>query len=177
MGAGAWIIAATLLTGEPPAVVARPINEITVFAKHTVNEVQGNAPKVRLGVKGGETELDWCDGSFIEYQPYAQEDPNLQPTFVAHNLCGGDAILYVKEVGTVIDIVDQNGMTSPYKVTEIRDIVSEGNTGDLLGIKGDLVLQTCNLDDRTIHFVAVEPVNKPQQPTAEQAAVQPVVHG
>ena len=121
---------------------------------------EGGNPTVTLGVAGGQVELDWCDGTFIQMAGY---DPDgslgLPPTYSAHNACGGDVMLNLP-VGTEMTVIDSDGISADYVITdEMRTQQFSTATSDLTGLDGDLILQSCFWDNATMRFISLEAAN------------------
>ncbi|MBF0816883.1 hypothetical protein E4U02_10710 [Microbacterium paludicola] len=115
----------------------------------------GEVPHAVLGASGTEQELDRCDGTFTEMLPYERDD--VPPVWAAHNNCGGDVILPL-EIGDQIDL-ERDGETTHYRVIDIRHTPKVwATTEGLIGIAGDLALQSCFYGDRTapMKFVGLE---------------------
>lgn len=114
-------------------------------------------PHVTLGDPGGQAELDACTGEFVEMVEYAEFHPGLQPTYSAHNGCGGDVLL-PWELGQEVDITGTDGQTRRYVVTDERVTAQVGvTTADIAGMDGELLLQTCFWVADDMRFVALEP--------------------
>lgn len=107
-----------------------------------------------LGASGGVTELERCDGTFTRMVAYGATQP---PVWAAHNDCDGDVILPWETGRDVTLTVD--GTPATYRVVDTRDTRKKGaNTGDLAGIGGDLVLQTCYYDEDRMKFIGLTPI-------------------
>lgn len=126
-------------------------------AKDVVHKaVPATEPIIRLGIDGGQAELDWCDGTWINQTSYV--DVLGKPSYSAHNGCGGDIILN-KGIGDTLKIQDQSGVISTYKVVDTfshpqaTTKISDLNTGT-----GEMLLQTCNWDSVTLKFVMLDKV-------------------
>ncbi|PPG02684.1 hypothetical protein C5E06_09530 [Pseudoclavibacter sp. RFBI5] len=118
----------------------------------SVSEAQGVLPSVALGVQGGQDELDWCDGTFIEMVSY-QSAENVPPVYAAHNNCGGDVVLNWT-VGTQLTI---DGRPGTYEVVEVRNTEKHWVTTDeLVGLQGELALQSCFYGENRMQFVGLE---------------------
>lgn len=119
----------------------------------SVSEAQGVLPSVALGVQGGQVELDWCDGTFIEMVSY-QSAENVPPVYAAHNNCGGDVVLN-RTVGTQLTI---DGRPGTYEVVEVRNTEKHWVTTDeLVGLQGELALQSCFYGENRMQFVGLKP--------------------
>ncbi|PPF41857.1 hypothetical protein C5B85_18220 [Pseudoclavibacter sp. AY1F1] len=159
MGAAALAVSvlAPDLTQQAVGQVRHVAQAVELYAEST-DPVAGPAlPTVRLGELGPEALLDVCDGSFPELEQYRVE-ATLQPVYAAHNNCGGDIIL-AWQVGTNVTIQQHDGSTATYVVTDSRDVGKHGSTtGDLLGLDGTLLVQSCYWGRDTMRFVALNPV-------------------
>ncbi|KQQ62663.1 hypothetical protein [Microbacterium sp. Leaf320] len=108
-------------------------------------------PSVRLGASGSAIDLDRCDGTFTEMVDYRQRE--VPPVWAAHNNCGGDTILPWKE-GQRFLVGDEE-----YEVVEVRLLPKYTATPkDLLGMKGELALQTCLYGEPLMSFVGATSV-------------------
>ena len=122
----------------------------------TRERVTGELPTVRLGVSGGIPELDRCDGTFTEMKSYEHDD--VPPVWAAHNNCDGDAIL-PWETGQNIRI---EGSDQVYEVVDIRYTSKIwATTHDLVGLGGDLALQTCFYGEDRMKFIGLRAVTAP----------------
>jgi hypothetical protein len=144
--------------------VRRAIHTVDIKLRHH------GVAQVDLGPPGGKPALDDCTGKFIEMIQY-RRTTSLQPTYAAHNYCDGDVILPWSE-GTVVRVRDTTGHRRPYRVTDTRNLPKfTSTTEDLLGLSGELVLQTCYWGKPTIHVVALTPVgvkatSQPRKPSS-----------
>lgn len=121
-----------------------------VLPKPTQDE--NNLPSIVLGGSGGEAELDQCDGSFIRMTGY-EEVNGLQPTYAAHNKCNGGQILELQIDSRILIDGEE------YKVVGTRDLPREGsNATQLLGLEGELILQSCFYNSKWMHFISVVPL-------------------
>lgn len=123
-----------------------------------VDEVRATAfaelPIARQGVRGGIPELDRCDGTFTEMASYERD--GVPPVWAAHNNCGGDVTL----PWTIGEHVRIEGEGEVYVVVDIRDISKTwSSTDDLVGIGGELVLQTCYYGENLMKFTGLERVS------------------
>ncbi|MBF4459416.1 hypothetical protein [Pseudoclavibacter sp. VKM Ac-2867] len=122
----------------------------------SVSEAQGVLSSVALGVQGGQDELDWCDGTFIEMVSY-QSAEDVPPVYAAHNNCGGDVVLNWN-VGTQLTI---DGRPGTYEVVEVRNTEKHWVTTDeLLGLQGELALQSCFYGENQMQFVGLKPITQ-----------------
>lgn len=110
-----------------------------------------NLPFIVLGGKGGDKEVDACSGAFTEMEAYR---PGLDiPWYSAHNNCNGQDILSL-QVGDEF-IVEGQGK---YVVTDFKEEYKEGTfVSDLVGIKGDIILQTCYWNSNLMKIIAAVP--------------------
>lgn len=141
---GGILIAGGLSTGTAVLVWPDQVEEFYGGIQQDVGEwrVQTlqEVPLAHLGAAGGLTELDYCDGTFTEMRSYRRHD--MPPIWAAHNNCGGDVILPV-ELGDVIDL-EQGGIVTRYTVVDIRETPKVWVTTEaLIGLQGDLGLQSC----------------------------------
>lgn len=158
MGAAAIAVSvlAPDLTQQAVGQVRHVAQAVELYAEST-DPVAGPAlPTVRLGELGPEALLDVCDGSFPELEQYRVE-ATLQPVYAAHNNCGGDIVL-PWQLGTNVTVQQQDGSTATYVVTDARDVAKHGSTtGDVVGLSGTLLLQSCYWGQDTMRFVALTP--------------------
>lgn len=134
---------------------ARHVAQAVELYAESADPVAGPAlPTVRLGELGPETLLDVCDGRFPELEQYRVEAA-LQPVYAAHNNCGGDIIL-TWSTGQHVTVIGQDGQDGTYVVSDSRDVAKHGSTtSDVLGLNGDLLLQSCYWGQDTMRFVAL----------------------
>lgn len=148
----AALITLFTVTVTQPAAVERVIGGLKVQAEATVAEVFDlPPPTVYLGVLGDETELDWCDGTFIELEPYRVD--GVLPVYAAHNNCGGDIIL-TWDIGDTVHI---GGEQKPYVVVEERTTRKWSQISSLRGMAGELALQTCFYGEDRMRFLSLAP--------------------
>ena len=116
----------------------------------------GEIPTIRLGASGGIPEIDRCVGTFTVMKSYAHDD--VPPVWAAHNSCDGDAIL-PWETGQNVRI---EGSDQIYEVVDIRYTPKTwATTHDLIGLDGDLALQTCFYGEDRMKFIGLRPVTAP----------------
>lgn len=127
--------------------------DIRVATGQAVMKAKGQKhPVVRLGVRGGQYELNRCDGTFIEMASYETE--GLQPVYAAHNNCKGEVILPL-EVGDIIEIEGEG----EYTISEERHTKKTWSTTDeILGMEGDFILQSCYYGEDRMKFISMTPV-------------------
>ena len=146
----------------------------TTVAPEWTEEVVGNAvaqvqqtaadagvtppPVLTLAGPGGQAELDRCDGTWTQMVQYI-EGGVPQPVHSAHNGCGGNPLLTL-EMGGTIDVRQLDGTVVTYQAVDERRVAQVGTTtADIMGMGGDLILQTCFWDNATMRFVGLSPVN------------------
>ncbi|WP_454860953.1 hypothetical protein [Promicromonospora soli] len=87
---------------------------------------------------------------------YAHDD--VPPVWAAHNSCDGDAIL-PWETGQNIRI---EGSDQVYEIVDIRYTPKIwATTHDLVGLDGDLTLQTCFYGEDRMKFIGLRSVTVP----------------
>ncbi|WP_203136996.1 hypothetical protein [Microbacterium sp. JZ31] len=153
--AGAVLAAAALLM---PQAVEKAYGEARTAVIQQVDQVRQDVfselPSVALGARGGIPELDRCDGTFTEMLSYERED--VPPVWAAHNNCAGDVILGWGG-GQQVRI---DGRDEIYEVTDIRYTSKIwSSTDDLVGLGGELALQTCFYGEDRMKFVALTEVS------------------
>ncbi len=147
--AGAVILTMSLLT---PTTVERGYGQVKAAVNDVAAEVQ--LPAVRLGVEGGQEELDVCDGSFIEMTSY-RNTVEVPAVYAAHNNCGGDIVLNWA-VGTQFEVEGQPGT---FEVVDVRHTAKHWETTEsLIGLQGDFALQSCFYGEDRMQFVGIRPV-------------------
>lgn len=116
-------------------------------------DVTGEHPVVVLGASGGQVELDRCDGTFTHLHSYDRDD--IAHVWAAHNTCSGDVVL-PREIGDRIE-VRRAGTATLYEVVDARDLPKTwSTTDDLLGLRGELILQTCYFGEQRMRFIGLE---------------------
>lgn len=155
------LIAAGLAAGVTALVWPDQVQEAYGEAQIAIGEwrmeVTNEVPSAQLGASGGKGELNRCDGTFTEMLSYERE--GVPPVWAAHNNCGGDVILPLK-IGDEINLVSGD-TTTLYRVVDIRETPKEwASTEALIGLEGELSLQTCFYggSDVPMKFVGLEPV-------------------
>ncbi len=148
------MVAAALLA---PQAVEKTYGDVKTAVIQQVDQVRQDVfselPSVALGVRGGIAELDRCDGTFTEMLSYERD--GVPPVWAAHNNCGGDVTLGW-ETGQHIRIV---GDEQVYEVIDIRYTSKIwSSTDDLVGLGGDLALQTCFYGEDRMKFVGLAPL-------------------
>ncbi|MTE24200.1 MULTISPECIES: hypothetical protein [Microbacterium] len=153
---GAAILAGVAFAPEQ---VERTYGAVKTSIDKTVDEVQEQVfeelPTVTIGVEGGLAELDRCDGTFTIMRSYERE--GVPETGAAHNNCGGDVLLAWDE-GQKIRIA---GRDEVYEVVDIRYTSKIwSSTDDLVGLGGDIALQSCFYGEDRMKFVGLAPVEE-----------------
>lgn len=149
--AGAVVLGASVVAPEVTetayGAVKRTVTAQVDLVRETVFE---ELPTVALGATGGMAELDRCDGTFTEIAAYQRE--GVPPVWAAHNNCGGDVTL-AWERGQRVSI---SGSDAVYEVVEVRAVSKTwSSTDDLVGLSGELALQTCFYGENRMKFVAL----------------------
>lgn len=140
-----------------PQTTERIVGDVRVKTEQLRRTIGGvHHPTVRLSGPGGQADLDACDGSFVHMESY--EMPKLQPIFSAHNNCRGEVILPL-QVGDVLAVDGE--ASGLWRVTDIRDLQKTwAFSEDLLGMDGQIILQTCYWGRSTMKFMAIEPLDR-----------------
>lgn len=147
---GAIVLAMSLFA---PTAVERGYGQVKAAVNDVAAEVQ--LPSVRLGAEGGTTELDACDGSFIEMASY-RNTVGVPAVYAAHNNCGGDVVLNW-EIGTQFEVEGQPGT---FEVVDVRNTAKHWETTEaLVGLQGDFALQSCFYGEDRMQFVGIRPVS------------------
>lgn len=157
--AGVAVLAAFVLTASvvAPEWTNQMVGDAQVAAEQLVTGATGGTPTVVLGGQGGQAEIDRCDGTFVRLAEFA-EVHDLQPTYSAHNGCGGNAILPLG-IGDVVDVVGEDGVVVQHEVVDVRNVPQRtSTTEDVKGMGGEILVQTCYWDDRTMKFTGLAPV-------------------
>lgn len=158
---GVGLVAAQFVVPEAEIAMPQPVERAYGEAKIAVGgtvdsvreEVLGDLPTVKLGVKGGMKELDRCDGTFTEMSSYEHE--GVPPVWAAHNNCSGDVLLPWK-LGQRIRL--NNGQV--YQIVDIRVTKKTWATvDDLVGLGGQLALQSCFYGEDRMKFIGLAPVS------------------
>ncbi len=141
-----------------PEQVERAYGSVQTTARQLRTEILGEAPIVRLGGDGGAAELDRCDGTFTHMIDYTRKA--LPPVWAAHNSCGGDTILPL-QIGDQLQ-VEHDGASGLYTIVETRTVPKTwSSTDELVGLRGELALQTCFYGVNDMTFLGLEPVAQP----------------
>ena len=122
-------------------------------------------PTVKLGIEGGIEQLDaTCNrGSGDTFHTFtimtSYERDGVPETAAAHNACGGDVLLPWEE-GQKVNI-EGDGKDGLYQLVDIRYTPKIwATTEDLIGLKGDLALQTCFYGEDRMKFIGLEKINE-----------------
>ncbi len=149
-----------------PEKVEAVYGDVVISVKKVAAEISPELPRITLGVEGGARELDWCNGEFIEMVSYRA--PSIpQPTYAAHNNCGGDIILSWS-VGDKISL-SNNGKI--YEVAASTDVAKFGPTSQLEGLPGEILLQTCYYGQDLMRIISLSEVSSP----VERILLEPIV--
>lgn len=125
---------------------------------HEVKTINVDKIPLKVGTVGGVYEIDQCDGTFTEYPAY--EQAGLQPSYLAHNYCGGSAILY-EENGAMFEISFPDNSVKYYKLVDSIVVPQRDSTTDMiLGLKGDIYFQSCFFDRQTMRFIGLQEINE-----------------
>lgn len=141
-----------------PEEMERGYGTLKVAFDSTVETVQEEVfeqlPTFTIGVVGDIPELDRCDGTFTIMRSYEHE--GVPETAAAHNNCGGDIVLSWEEGQRV-----QSSDGDIYEVIDIRYTSKIwATTDDLVGLQGDLALQSCFYGEDKMKFVGLELVEE-----------------
>ncbi|GAB2518253.1 hypothetical protein GCM10027064_14900 [Microbacterium petrolearium] len=155
IAAGAVMIGTYAVMPEESARVYGALKtKVTSTVDEVKEEVFEELPTVRIGVVGGRHELDLCDGTFTVMSSYERE--GVPETAAAHNNCGGDVLLGWEQ-GQRIRI---EGRDQVYEVVDIRYTSKIwSSTADLVGLGGELALQSCFYGEDRMKFVGLAPVD------------------
>lgn len=156
MLAGVSIIAIFFIPENSlPPTIKEEVKKIQTEISKTVDEASNRGEMaITVGHIGGAAELELCDGTFTQVISY--EEGGLQPTFLAHNGCGGSPVLYA-ELGSIVKVTSIEGVTKEYKVVSERILPQIGSyASDVVGLEGDILLQTCYWDWETMRFIGLE---------------------
>ncbi|MBP2436908.1 hypothetical protein [Microbacterium amylolyticum] len=151
---GAVVLGATLLMPEQTErIYGQAKTQVNQVVDDVREQVLEEYPTVRLGVEGGMAELDSCDGTFTIMTSYERE--GVPTTAAAHNNCGGDVLLPWDE-GQRINI---DGLDGVYEIVDIRYTSKIwSSTDDLVGLQGDIALQSCFYGEDRMKFIGLERV-------------------
>lgn len=162
LSALAAVAAAALLVGSlaAPELTERIVGNAKVGAESVISHVIGTTPTITLGGEGGEAELDHCTGEFIELVSYRID--GVLPVYAAHNNCGGDIIL-AWPMGQVVRV---EGSDVLYEVVDERHTRRDASVSDLIGMRGEFVVQTCYYGENRMRFLGLAPVGGVDAPTS-----------
>lgn len=153
------LAAVSLFAGQTlaPEPTERLLGEAKVLAQTSIDDathaITNTHPVIRLGVSGGQAEMDRCDGTFTEILSYEMD--GVLPVYAAHNNCGGDVILGFS-VGELVKI---EGRDTLYRVVdERRTPKAWASVKELVGMRGAFVLQTCFYGQDQMRFLSLAPV-------------------
>ncbi|MGO1880153.1 MAG: hypothetical protein ACTH1G_05700 [Microbacterium gubbeenense] len=154
VGGGALLVGVLL----QPQLVEKVYGDTKTKVQDTVASVQQDVfdelPTVTVGATGGMAEVDRCDGTFTIMTSYV--GVGIPETAAAHNNCKGDVLLGWEE-GQQVHI---EGRDEVYEVVEIRYTSKIWNsTEELVGLQGDIALQSCFYGEDRMKFVGLEPVH------------------
>ncbi|WP_091230129.1 hypothetical protein [Microbacterium sp. 3J1] len=157
VGLGSSFLVASTLA---PDAVDKATGEIKVAVSEQMRQIlePDRLPEIDLGGEGGMRELDRCDGTSTEMITYRID--GVPPLFAAHNNCGGDVILGW-EVGQRVTVA---GSDVVYEVVEERHTPKWSDVEALVGMSGELMVQTCFYGENRMRFLALAPVDP--QPVA-----------
>lgn len=113
---------------------------------------------VRVSGSGGGLTVDRCSGGFTLMSDYAV-DGRVPPVVAAHNNCGGALVLGLR-VGDRVRVVGGGELAGLYRVVGDRVLGAVGaSTGGLVGVEGELLVQSCFWVGDRIRFVGLERVS------------------
>ncbi|WP_341956515.1 hypothetical protein [Microbacterium sp. LWH13-1.2] len=155
VGLGVAFLAASTFA---PEMVDKVTGDVKVAVQRQLHQIvaPGELPVIRLGAEGGMVELDHCDGTFTEMVSYRVDA--VLPLFAAHNNCGGDVILGW-DIGQRVTVA---GSDVVYEVVEERHTPKWSNVEELVGMSGEFMVQTCFYGENKMRFLALAPVESPQ---------------
>ncbi len=138
-----------------PNQAEKAAGDARIFAGQVAMAARGQEhPIVTLGERGTKATLDRCDGTFTEMGAYEMD--GLQPVYAAHNICKGEVILPL-EVGDLVEI-DGQGL---YQImTERHTKKTWSTTDEILGMDGDIILQSCYYGENRMKFISLSPVDE-----------------
>ncbi|MGO1266529.1 MAG: hypothetical protein ACTMIY_07855 [Microbacterium gubbeenense] len=154
VGGGALLVGVLL----QPQLVEKVYGDTKTKVQDTVASVQQDVfdelPTVTVGARGGWAVGDRADGTSTNMtSPGGVGTP---PPAAAHNNCKGDVLLGWEE-GQQVHI---EGRDEVYEVVEIRYTSKIWNsTEELVGLQGDIALQSCFYGEDRMKFVGLEPVH------------------
>ncbi|MGO3031983.1 MAG: hypothetical protein ACTIH8_01385 [Microbacterium gubbeenense] len=154
VGGGALLVGVLL----QPQLVEKVYGDTKTKVQDTVASVQQDVfdelPPGSCGARGVLAAADPCAGTSTFMTASAGEaNP---PPAAAHNNCKGDVLLRWEE-GQQVHI---EGRDEVYEVVEIRYTSKIWNsTEELVGLQGDIALQSCFYGEDRMKFVGLEPVH------------------
>ena len=147
-------VGALCLALAPAEVVERSYGVVQQEINRVKADVWGETPSVILGAEGGAAELARADGTFTHMLSY--EHPGVPPVWAAHNNAGGDTILTL-EVGDRIRVTMPDRTVVHYVVSDVRITGKHWVTTEaLIGLGGELALQTCFYGDPRMKFIGLQ---------------------
>lgn len=150
-----------------PETVEKGYGALKSGYRGTVDKVQEQVfdeyPTVALGVTGDESDLDVACRTGDTYHTFtimkSYERDGVPPTAAAHNNCGGDVLLPWEE-GQKINI-EGDGEDGLYEIIDIRYTPKIwATTEDLIGLEGELALQTCFYGEDRMKFIGLQKVEE-----------------
>lgn len=150
-----------------PETVEKGYGALKSGYRGTVDKVQEQVfdeyPTVALGVTGDESDLDVACSAGDTYHTFtimkSYERDGVPPTAAAHNNCGGDVLLPWEE-GQKINI-EGDGEDGLYEIIDIRYTPKIwATTEDLIGLEGELALQTCFYGEDRMKFIGLQKVEE-----------------
>jgi hypothetical protein len=153
VGMGLAVLAAGIVA---PEMTERVAGTVKVAVQQATNDVTGTRPTITLGGSGGRHALDTAGrGEFVEMTGYRRE--GVPPVYAAHNVRGGDVILGWSP-GQRVDVRDAaTGTITQHVFVEERMTPRWGDSDQLVGMSGSIVLQTCLYGSSRMRFVSLVP--------------------
>ena len=166
------VVAALVILGVllfAPQKAEQAYGEVTTLLNEAGTAISGEPPVITLGADGNESTMDRCDGTFthmVEYDDVA----GLQPLWAAHNKCRGDVILGW-QVGQTVKV---EGGSAPglYMVVDRKVELRGVTAGELRGMAGDFILQSCFYGSKDMLFLGLSP-QAPAEVSAHDATTTP----
>lgn len=110
-------------------------------------------PRIELASRpGGARELDACTGAWVRQAAYSAQ-AGVPAVYASHNYCGGDVVLDWA-VGQRVR-VEGRGV---YAVSGVKQLPADSTAAGLVGVKGAMLLQTCEWGSADLRIVALDPV-------------------
>lgn len=179
LAAGALLVTAQLVVPDAmhqvsEAVVPEEVQQVgdavvgqaRSMTRQVTEAVTNDLPHVTLGPEAENEAIDTAPtGVFLEMSSY-KVTSSLQPVFAAHNGSGGDIILDW-QLGETILVTAADGSQQEMEVTDARDVPQENvTTGDILGMSGSILLQSCYWASDEMRIVALTPAGEtPETPS------------